>query len=345
MSARALCLHAAHDLRLEAAAVPEPGPGEVTVRLGAGGICGSDLHYLQDGGIGRIRVREPIVLGHEAAGTIEAAGPGVDLAPGQPVALNPSRPCGSCRFCAEGLAQHCLAMRFAGSAMHLPHSQGFFRDRLTLPAAQCVPLPAGTGLTEGACAEPLAVCLHALGQAPELAGRRVLVTGAGPIGVLVTALAARAGAAEVVTTDLQDHALDVAARMGATTPLNVGRSPDALTPWQADRGRIDVAFECSAAPAAIRAALSALRPRGTLVQVGGAGDTPLPLGEIVSREITLRGSFRFHGEFAQAVALIATRAVDVRPMLAPPVPLERAADAFALAADRSRAVKVQLSFA
>jgi L-idonate 5-dehydrogenase len=345
MTDRALRLHAVHDLRLETLPAPDPGPGEVTVRLGAGGICGSDLHYFHDGGIGRVRVREPIVLGHEAAGTVEAAGPGAGLAPGQAVALNPSRPCGSCRSCAEGLAQHCLAMRFAGSAMFLPHAQGFFRDRLTLPAAQCVPLPEGTSLAEGACAEPLAVCLHALAQAPELAGRRVLVTGAGPIGVLVTALVARAGAAEVVTTDLEDHALAVAARMGATVTLNVARMAEALAPWQADKGLIDVAFDCTGAAAALRAALTVLRPRGTLVLVGTAGDTPLPLNEIVNREAVLRGSFRFHAEFAEAVALIGARAVDVRPMLSPPVPLARAAEAFALAGDRRRAVKVQLSFA
>jgi L-idonate 5-dehydrogenase len=344
MQARACRLHGQKDLRIETVDVPAPSAGEVLVRLGAGGICGSDLHYYHDGGFGPIRVREPIILGHEAAGTVEAAGAGAALAPGTRVALNPSRPCGTCRFCAEGLAQHCLQMRFNGSALRMPHEQGFFRDRITLRESQCIALPDTMGLDEAACAEPLAVCLHARAQAPDLAGKRVLITGSGPIGVLSAALARDAGAAEIIVTDLHDHALSVATRMGATAVLNVARDPDALAPLERDKGQIDVTFECSAAAPALRSAIACTRPRGTVVQLGVAGDLPVPVNMLVGKEIRLLGSHRFHTEYAQAVTMIAERRIDVAPMISASFPLERADEALAMAGDRSRAVKVQLTF-
>ena len=338
-------LHAKGDLRVETAPLAAPGPGEVTVAIGAGGICGSDLHYLHDGGIGAIRVREPIILGHEAAGRVAALGAGVaGLAVGDLVAVNPSHPCGDCRFCRAGRRNQCLSMRFLGSAMHLPHAQGLFRERVTVGAAQCVPVPEDVSAAEAACAEPLAVCLHAAARAGDLSGRRVLVTGAGPIGVLCVAVAAGAGAAEIVATDLHPRPLEVARAMGATQVVDVARAPDGLAPWQREKGRIDVAFECSAAPAAIAQAVDCLRPGGTLVQVGSAGAATVPLGALVAKEITHRGSFRFDAEFAQAVEAIGTRRIDVRPAITGAWPLAEAPAAFAAASDRSRSVKVQLTF-
>ena len=349
METRICRLHDKGDLRIETAPLGAPGPGEVLVALGAGGICGSDLHYFQDGGFGTVRVREPIILGHEAAGTVLETGAGVSgLAPGDRVALNPSHPCGCCRFCMGGAPQHCLDMRFKGSAMRLPHEQGMFRDRLVIGAAQCHRVAPGVTMAEAACAEPLAVCLHALARAQALAGpltgQRVLVTGAGPIGALCVALAAHAGAAEVVATDLQDATLAVARAMGATATVNVAADPEGLAPWMADKGQFDVTFECSAAAPAIRQAIAATRPLGTLVQVGVTGDLPLPVNLLVGKEIVLAGTFRFHAEFAEAVALLNTGALPVARMVTATFPLDRAAEAMAAAADRGRSVKVQLSF-
>ncbi|MDG2405686.1 MAG: alcohol dehydrogenase catalytic domain-containing protein, partial [Paracoccaceae bacterium] len=176
MQTRICCLHGKGDIRIESETVPDPGPDGVLLAIGAGGICGSDLHYFQQGGVGTIRVREPIILGHEAAGTIMEVGRDVvDLSKGDRVAINPSQPCGKCRYCLEGLQQHCLDMRFMGSAMRLPHEQGLFRDHIAVPAAQCVPVGPGVSLAEAACAEPLAVCLHARQMAGPLEGRRVLI--------------------------------------------------------------------------------------------------------------------------------------------------------------------------
>ncbi|TCO71310.1 L-idonate 5-dehydrogenase [Rhodovulum euryhalinum] len=345
MDTRVCILHGQGDIRIETRPVAPPGPGEALVAIGAGGICGSDLHYFQDGGFGPIRVREPIILGHEAAGTVLETGPGVTgLAPGTRVAINPSRPCGQCAYCREGMPIHCLEMRFSGSAMRFPHVQGLFRDRIVVDAAQCVPVAEGTSLSEAACAEPLAVCLHAHHMAGPLSGLRVLVTGAGPIGALAAAVAAEAGAAEVVVTDLQDLPLDIARQMGATRTINVAAEPGAMADYAADKGHFHVAFECSAAAPALASAIAALRPRGRLVQVGVTGDLPIPVNVVVGKEITIQGTHRFDTEFAQAVAMIGAGRIDVRPIVTRTCPLDEAEAAFRLASDRTRAVKVHLGF-
>jgi len=202
---RAAVLYAPKDLRIEPVAAAPLGPGEVEVRIEAGGICGSDLHYYFDGGFGTVRLREPMILGHEIAGTVARVGTDVaSIAPGQRVAVNPSRPCGACRYCAEGKQQHCLDMRFYGSAMRFPHVQGGFREVLVCDATQAVPVPATMSAAQAAFAEPFAVCLHAVNRAGPLLGKRVLVTGAGPIGALTVIAARRAGALEIVATDVAD---------------------------------------------------------------------------------------------------------------------------------------------
>lgn len=344
-SSRVCLLERQHELKIESIAVPEPGPGEICVRVAAGGICGSDLHYYHHGGFGQVRVCEPIILGHEIAGHVESLGPGVDRpAPGTLVAVNPSHPCGHCRFCLAGEPQQCLEMRFLGSAMRMPHEQGGFRDRLVVAARQCVPMD-DVEPADAACVEPLSVCLHALRQAGSVSGKRVIVSGSGPIGVLAVAVANLAGAREIVATDIEDAALATARRMGATRTVNVARDAVALEPDKRDKGQFDIAFECSGNAAAIATNIAVLRPRGTLVQVGLSGEVVLPLSQLVAKEIAMTGSQRFHPEFAWAAELISTRRIDVRPMITAIFPLTDAVEAFTLASDRGRACKVQLSFA
>lgn len=341
---KTLVIHAAGDLRIEDQPCPAPGPGEVRVRLATGGICGSDLHYYNHGGFGTVRLKEPMILGHEVAGHVEALGDGVDrFAIGQLVAISPSRPCGACRYCREGLPNHCLDMRFYGSAMPFPHIQGAFRQRLVADAAQCIP---ADGLTPGeaAMAEPLAVCLHAVRQAGDLLGKRILVTGCGPIGVLVIHAARRAGAAEIVATDLSDFTLDAAHGAGADAALNIATSPDALNGFETDKGYFDTMFECSGAGPALVTGIPALRPSGTLIQVGMGGDKTVPMQMIIARELTLKGTFRFHSEFAIAVELMQKHLIDVTSLITHTLPLASARDAFEKANDRSSAMKVQLDF-
>ena len=341
---RALVIHAAGDLRLEERPDPAPGPGQLLLRLAAGGICGSDLHYVNHGGFGAIRLKEPMILGHEVSAHVEALGEGVTgFAPGQLVAVSPSRPCGGCRFCRQGLPNHCLNMRFYGSAMPFPHVQGAFRQLLVADQAQCVD---ATGLTPGqaAMAEPLAVTLHATGRAGPMLGARVLVTGCGPIGLLSVLAARRAGAAQIVAADLSDYTLDLAREVGADVTVNLARDPDGLAGYGADKGHFDVLYECTGAQPALVAGIGAMRPRGVVLQLGLGGDMSLPMMAITAKELDLRGSFRFHDEFATGIALMRQGLIDVTPLISHTVPLERAAEGFALASDRSRAMKVQIAF-
>lgn len=343
---RAVIIHGAKDLRVEDAnlgsAADALGPTDVRVRIRNGGICGSDLHYYQDGGFGTIRVREPLVLGHEVAGEVTEVGSAVTrVAPGDRVAVDPSLPCGHCTYCMAGQARHCLDMRFYGSAMRFPHVQGGFREQLVCTEAQAVPVPSDLPLEHAAFAEPLAVCLHAAAQAGSLLGKRVLVTGTGPIGALCIMVARRAGAREIVATDLAEEPLALARRIGADSTVNV-RS-ETLDRFTAEKGYFDTVFECSGSAAAVVAALPAIKPGAVIVQVGIGGEMTLPMNVIVAKEISIRGTFRFDQEFAWAVGFIATGAIDVAPLLTEIVPMADAVRAFGLAGDRTRAMKVQLA--
>ncbi len=346
MEAKACVLHDKKDLRIEPVAVGEMKDDQVLVRIGAGGICGSDLHYYLDGGFGVVRVKQPIVLGHEVAGTVEAVGAKVTrVKPGERIALNPSRPCGQCKFCQAGEHQHCVDMWFYGSAMRMPHSQGAFRELIVVDEYQCEPVGDKVSLGEAACAEPLSVALHAAQQAGSLIGKRVLVTGSGPIGALVVAAARFAGALEVVATDLHDAALAKATEMGATRTVNVSVEPGLKADeFTANKGYFDVAIECTGAGVVLRDVIPALRPRGTLIQVGVSGEVPIAINALVGKEIRLVGSFRFHGEYALAARLIKEGRINVKPIITATLPVERAVEAFEMAADRKSQMKVQLTF-
>jgi L-idonate 5-dehydrogenase len=342
---KAVVIHAARDLRIEEREEQAAGPGQIEVAIEAGGICGSDLHYYQRGGFGTVRVREPMILGHEVAGRIVALGEGVSgFAVGDRVAISPSRPCNSCAYCLRGMQNHCLNMHFYGSAMPVPHIQGAFRQRLVAEAWQCHDVADGISIQEAAFAEPLAVTLHAVARAGSLLGKRVLVTGCGPIGVLTIMAARTHGAAEIVATDLADTVLAIARRVGADRTINVANNPAELEALSANKGTFDVQFESSGSERAVRSGLETLKPRGVLVQLGLGGDISIPQNLIVAKEIKLKGTFRFHEEFALAVTFINRRAIDPRPLLTGVYPLEDAAKAFELASDRTRSMKVQLSF-
>ncbi len=341
---KAIVIHAARDLRIEDHDIPPVGAGQVQIQLAVGGICGSDLHYFNHGGFGAVRLREPMVLGHEVSGHVTALGAGVTgLTVGQLVAVSPSRPCGDCAYCNRAQFNHCLNMRFYGSAMPFPHIQGAFRQVLVADASQCAP---ADGLTPGeaAMAEPLAVCLHAMGRAGPLLGKSVLVTGCGPIGVLCILASRRAGADMIVATDLGDFTLGMARRAGADVTLNLAQDRDALLPYAAQKGSFDVLFECSGAAPALAGAIPALRPRGTIVQLGLGGDMNLPVQAMTAKELTLTGSFRFHDEFFTGVSLMQKRLIDVKPLITQTFPLAQAQTAFETAGDRSRAMKAQIDF-
>jgi L-idonate 5-dehydrogenase len=341
---KAIVIHAAKDLRIEEREEERPGPGQVSIRLATGGICGSDLHYFNHGGFGTIRLKEPMILGHEVAGHITELGEGVShLRIGQLVGVSPSRPCGHCTQCRRAFFNHCLNMRFYGSAMPFPHIQGAFREALVADAAQCVPAD-GLAAGEAAMAEPLAVVLHATRRGGELLGKSVLVTGCGPIGVLAILAARRAGADLIVATDLSEYTLAMARKAGADIALNMAVTPDALDAYKAEKGQFDLLYECSGAQAALVSAIAVLRPGATILQLGLGGDMTLPMMQITAKELSLKGSFRFHEEYATAISLMQKGLIDVKALISETVPLDKAEQGFLLANDRSRAMKVQIAF-
>ena len=341
----ALVIHAAGDLRVEDVPTPQVLANQLRVRVRFGGICGSDLHYYQHGGFGTVRVKEPMVLGHEVAGVVEEVGSNASaFAVGERIAISPSRPCGACRFCQMGLQNHCLDMRYYGSAMRTPHVQGAFRREIVVETSQAHRLADTLSDREGAMAEPLSVALHAVRRAGPLLGKKVLVTGCGPIGALLVVAARRAGAGHIVVTDIGAFALRSALKVGADEIVNVAEQPEALAAFASEKGQFDVLFEASGNERALRGAFDVLRPRGVIVQVGLGGDVTLPINTIVAKEFDLRGAFRFHEEFAVAVELLNKGLVDVKPLISATVPYRDAGRAFALAADRSQAMKVLLDF-
>src|SRR3984885_2479567 len=165
----ALVIHAPLDLRIEDVPTPEPDADQLLIRVRAGGICGSDLHYFNHGGFGTVRIKEPMVLGHEVSGVVARTGSAVtDMPVGTRISISPSRPCGLCQYCQQGLQNHCLDMRYYGSAMRSPHVQGAFRQQIVIDRSQAHEVSASLSDGEAAMAEPLSVALHAAHRAGAL---------------------------------------------------------------------------------------------------------------------------------------------------------------------------------
>ncbi|RPE66564.1 L-idonate 5-dehydrogenase [Pacificibacter maritimus] len=341
---KAVVIHDKKDLRIEESPTMPLGAGEVRLKTAVGGVCGSDLHYYNHGGFGTVRLKEPMILGHEVSGHVVECAPDVTgLKVGDLVALSPSRPCGNCKYCHEGLANQCENMRFYGSAMPFPHIQGAFRQDIVALASQCV-VANGLSAGEAAMAEPLAVTLHGVKRAGDILGKRVLVTGCGPIGLLSILSARYAGASEIVATDLSDFTLDMARKIGADVTINTGTTPDGLETYAQGKGTFDVLMECTGVAAAIAPAIAAMRPRGVVVQLGLGGDMALPMMQVTAKELDLRGSFRFHEEFATGVSAMRQGRINVKPLITHEVTLENAEDAFKIASDRRSAIKTQIKF-
>lgn len=333
-------IHAKDDMRVEPADMPAVGPGEVLLKLGAGGICGSDLHYYFEGRNGSFVVREPLIPGHEASAVVAGVGPGVTRVKlGDKAAVSPSHACGRCAYCREGREQLCINMKFLGSASLFPHIQGMFSEFFVLGERQCYPVDSDVSLGELAFAEPLAVALHAIARGGDLLGRSVLITGAGTIGCLTVLAARLAGAAKITVSDILDRPLAQAKRIGADATLHAARDADALAAPQ-----FDVAYEVSGSFAALKTCVAAAKRGATIVQVGTLPHEPLPfvINELMAKELDLRGAFRWGIEFDWAVDYLSSRKVDVRPLLSGQYPLANAVEAFQAAADKNRSTKVQL---
>ncbi|MFI7233003.1 alcohol dehydrogenase catalytic domain-containing protein [Nonomuraea angiospora] len=340
MDAKALVVTGPGHLTVETRATPAPRPHEAVVTVVYGGICGSDLHYYRSGRVGESVLRAPMVLGHEVVGVVaEPAADGSGPPAGGRVAVHPAQVCGRCGPCLRDEQNLCAELRYLGSAARMPHTDGGFAERLVVPVNRLVPIPDGLDLRTAALAEPASVALHGLRRPGSgVAGRDVLVIGAGPIGLLSAALADCAGAATVTATDVFGEPLRLALQVGATHVVRA----DLGEPVPA----ADVAIESSGSEAGLVSAIEALRPGGTLVNVGHLppGGVTAPLHLAVTRELTLMGSSRFYHEMPAALSIMSRDAGRFAPIVTSVFGLGAAVAAFEEAADARRSSKVLLAF-
>jgi L-iditol 2-dehydrogenase len=305
---KALRLHGVGDLRLADEPSPVPGPAEELVRVTAVGICGSDLHWHDESGIGDAVLTKPLVLGHEAAGVI-FDGPRA----GQRVALDPQLQCGACETCAAGRGHLCPQVRFLGHSV----TDGALRELLAWPATNLVPLPDAIDDVAGAMLEPLGVAIHALDLARVRPGESVAVLGCGPIGLLLVQLARAAGATLVVATDRLPHRVEAARRLGAVATLVEGAAErDVLLEATARRG-VDAAIEIAGEDDAIETAVILARPAGTVVVAGiPAGDHSTIAISLARRKgLDLRFSRRMIRTYPRAMALVEAGLVEVSSLV------------------------------
>lgn len=317
------------DIRLEDKAIPEPGKGQVQLCMQDVGICGSDVHYWQHGAIGDFVVKAPMVLGHEAAGVVSKLGEGVtSLKVGDRVAIEPGVPCRCCSYCKKGRYNLCLDMKFCAT----PPIDGNLARFYVHDADFCFKLPDHVSTEEGALLEPLSVGVHACNRGGVTLGSKVLICGAGPIGLVNLLTAKACGAAQVCITDLDEKRLEMAKSLGADFPLKVtSKDPREM----ADKieecfgEKPEVAIECSGAPPSVKTAIYATSSGGCVVLVGmGPSEVTLPIMDAAVREVDIRGIFRYVNCYPTALNMIASGKVNVKPLITHRFSLEQTMDAF-----------------
>ena len=341
---RAFILHGKEDLRQGELPTPGVEPGQVLVRVRRVGICGSDVHYFSHGRVGNFVPKRPFALGHEFAG--EVAGTGNDVAGvsiGDRVVIDPSQPCGRCQHCRSGRYNLCENMRYFGSASCDPHLDGGFAEFVAVPARNCHRMPDRLTWGEAAMLEPLSVALHATQRAGNLAGLSVYVAGGGAIGQLI-ALSARAfGAAQVTLGDLAEFPRRFALGQGADAALDPFDANSEQQALEISGGGFEVVFEAAGSTHALVHALKIVRRGGTIVQVGTLPpEVPIPANLIMSKEVTVTGSFRFAHVFPMALKFAASRRIQVEPLISRTFPFDETCKAMAMAVGKEGVIKIQV---
>ena len=322
MQNKAAVMHGTHDVRLEDVPVPEPGPNEVLVEIRAVGVCGSDVHYYEEGRIGSFVVEEPLILGHESMGTVVALGENATRHEvGDRVTLEPGVPDGTCRECRAGRYNLCPNVRFFAT----PPIDGAFTNFVSINEDFAFALPDSLSDNAGALMEPLSVGIWACKKAGVTAGDHVLITGAGPIGLVAMQVAFAQGATEVTLTDVANERLQIGNRLGATRTLNVAEEP-----LEESGIEVDALIECSGNERALGDGIQSVRPAGVAVVVGMGPneETSVPLAFIQTSEIFLTGTFRYANTYPTAIDLAASGKVDLdahgnQPVTASPRPKRR----------------------
>lgn len=335
---RAMLVYGPRDVRAGEMPKPVPGPGEVLVRVKAVGICGSDVHNYLYGEIGGAVIEQPLVVGHESAGVIEALGPGVrGLQVGMRVAVDPSVSCGHCEFCIEGDPHVCPHNRFFG----VYPTHGAFREYLAHPADLVFPLPEGMSFDEGALLEPMGIASYVAGLAGIRLGDRVAILGAGPIGLLSLQMVRLAGAAEVIATDLVPERLEAALRMGANRVWSAAGEDVVARIMDHTRGRgVDVVIEAAGSPETVEQAMELAKPCGTVVLVGIPPEDRVSFRPSVPRRkgLTVKFDRRMKHTYPRCISLVQAGRVDLKPLATHHFPLERLQDAFELVIARKDGV-------
>jgi L-iditol 2-dehydrogenase len=329
---RAARLHGIRDLRLEQLPRPLPGPGEVLLKVASVGVCGSDVHYYLHGRIGSQVVTGPIIMGHEFSARIAALGAGVEgLGVGQLVAVEPGISCGQCEPCQQGHPNLCPHVRFCGT----PPVDGVFAEYTVMPARNCFPLPEGMTPIEGALLEPLGIAIHSVDLAHLQPGQTVAVLGAGPIGLLIAAVARAAGAGAIYMTEPLAHRRDFALAYVADEALSPEETDVVAEIQRSTGGRgVDVAFEAAGAPATPQQAAAVARIGGKVIVTGIPADDTMTMNASTVRRkgLTIKLVRRMKHTYPRAIRLVQAGQVDVRRLATHFFPLERIADAFELVA-------------
>lgn len=344
----AAVLYAAQDLRLERVSTVPPQPHEVQIRTRATGICGSDIHYYQHGRNGNYVVRNPLVLGHEAAGDVVAVGKDVTTVKvGDRVAIEPQRPCASCQQCKQGTYNLCPHLKFTGSATANPPVQGSLQQSYNHPANFVYRLPDHLSYIEGALIEPLSVAIHSVRRSGLRAGQSALIFGGGAIGLLCATVARVSGASKIGVIDIDQSRLDYAKSHGMADhvfkmPLSQGAdTSDSKSTWAAKLAEeilqhpgfslAEKVFECTGVELCVNVGIHCAAPAGKVVLVGmGAPVQQIDVGSASKREIDLLGLWRYANTFETAVDLLASGRLEVKSLGTHQFELERAGDAFDL---------------
>lgn len=317
---------------------------DVVIKVECGGICGSDIHYYHEGRAGLSVIKHPLVIGHEFVGRIFHAPAGSELKVGQKVAVNPSQPCLQCEYCYAGKQNECQNMRFMGSAQFTPHVHGGFAQYVVVSEKQCITYDERVAANIMALAEPTAVVIHALNVAGSVVGKKVLVIGAGPIGALAIAAVRASGASEIVACDLSERCRRIAIEMGADAAVDP-RTQNSMAEYYDNRGYFDVTLEASGAEAAIESSILATRPGGVVVQIGmGKSPVNLPVAQMLVKELSWKGSFRFIDEFTTAVKWLEKGIIDPRPIISSTYQYNKIEDALIAASDKNILSKVLVTF-
>jgi len=324
---KAAILYKPLDMRIEEIEIPKISPNEVLVRMKRVGICGSDVHFYLHGRIASFIIENPLILGHECSGEIVEVGGNVSkLEPGQRVVIEPGFVCGKCFYCRLGRYNLCKEVRFYGA----PPFHGAFSEYVTAPEQNIYPIPESMSYEEGAMIEPLAVGMMATKMGEVSVNDTVAVLGAGPIGQMILQAAKVHGAPEIYVTDIVNYRLEYAKKYGASEVINAS-SEDVVSKIDdlTDGEGVDVAIDASGAPSAIQQAIEIVRPGGRIVLVGyPTGDVPLPVAEIISKEITLQGIHRYANVYPAAIKAVSSGKAIVKPYVTHVFPFERILEGF-----------------